>query len=102
LTHSAFIEPVGACATLIWERFKKAGLQHSISNLSANLLYTAIFANTLSFKSHVATDRDKIASKELLKHIDLPGDWKPTYYAEVAEKFNENLSEHICKRIQKL
>ncbi len=97
LPNSAFIEHVGACATLIWERFKKDGLQNSISTINANLLYTAIFANTLNFKSHVTTNRDKIASEELLQHIDLPKDWKETYYKEVAEEFNKNLSEHIHK-----
>lgn len=97
LPNSAFIEHVGACATLIWERFKKDRLQNSISTINANLLYTAIFANTLNFKSHVTTDRDKIASEELLKHIDLPNNWIATYYAEVAEEFNKGLSEHIHK-----
>ncbi len=97
LPQSYFIDHVGACATLIWERFKKDGLQNSISTINANLLYTAIFANTLNFKSHVTTDRDEIASEELLKHTDLPNDWKATYYVEVAEEFNKNLSEHIRK-----
>ncbi len=97
LPNSAFIEHVGACATLIWERFKKEGVQNSISTINANLLYTAIFANTLNFKSLVTTDRDLIACEELLKHIDLPIDWKATYYAEVAEEFNKNLSVHIHK-----
>lgn len=97
LPHSAFIEHVGACATLIWERFKKEGLQNSISPTNANLLYTAIFSNTLNFTSHVTTDRDIIASEELLKHINLPNDWKSTYYAEIADEFNKNLSEPIYK-----
>ncbi|HEV8051029.1 MAG TPA: hypothetical protein VGP47_00930, partial [Parachlamydiaceae bacterium] len=97
LSNSSFIEYVGACATLIWEKFKENGLQNSISTLNANLLYTAIFSNTLNFKSHVTTDRDKIASEELLQHIDLPHDWKATYYVEIAEEFNKNISEHIRK-----
>lgn len=97
LPNSTFIEYIGACATLIWERFKKEGLQDSISTVNANLLYTAIFANTLNFKSLVTTDRDKIASKELLKQINLPSDWKSIYYTEVAEGFNKSLSEHIHK-----
>ena len=97
LPNSTYIEYVGACATLIWERFKQNNLQESISALNANLLYTAIFANTLNFKSHVTTKRDKIASEELLKHIDLPNDWKPIYYTEIAEEFNKNLIEHIQK-----
>lgn len=97
LPNSAFIEHVGACATLIWEKFKYEGLQNSISTINANLLYTAIFANTLNFKSRVTTERDKIASEELLRHIDLPDNWKDTYYAEVAEGVNNHLSEHIQK-----
>lgn len=97
LPTSAFIEYVGACATLIWERFKQEGLQDSISTINANLLYTAIFSNTLNFKSQVTTDRDKIASEELLKYVNLPNDWISIYYAEVAEEFNKNLSDHVCK-----
>lgn len=97
LPTSTFIEYVGACATLIWERFKQEGLQDSISTLNANLLYTAIFSNTLNFKSDVTTDRDKIAAHELLRYTNLPNDWKSTYYNEIAEEFNKNLSEHICK-----
>lgn len=97
LPNATFIEYVGACATLIWERFKREGLQNSISPTNANLLYTAIFSNTLNFRSHVTTDRDKIASEELLNHINLPSNWKSTYYTEVAEEFNKNLFEHICK-----
>lgn len=97
LPDSACIEHVGACATLIWERFKKEGVQNSISTINANLLYTAIFANTLNFKSHVTTDRDLFACEELSNYIDLPKDWKTTYYSEVADEFNKNLSEHIRK-----
>lgn len=97
LPNATFIEPVGACATLIWERFKSEGLQDSISTNNANLLYTAIFSNNLNFRSVLTTHRDKIASEELLKRISLPNDWKSIYYAEVAEEFNKNLSEHIGK-----
>lgn len=97
LPNSAIIEYVGACATLIWERFQQEGFANSIFTRNANLLYTAIFSNTLNFKSHVTTERDKIASEELLKYIDLPENWKDIYYAEVAEEFNRKLSEHIHK-----
>lgn len=80
LPHSTHIEKVGACATLIWEKFKESGFHPSISNTNANLLYTAIFANTLNFKSHVTVERDLIASEELLPFTTLPSDWKTTYY----------------------
>ena len=68
LPHSTYIERVGACATLIWEKFKENAFHSSISTLNANLLYTAIFANTLNFKSQVTSDRDLLASEELLKN----------------------------------
>lgn len=97
LPHSTYIERVGACATLIWEKFKEYTFHRSISTLNANLLYTAIFANTLNFKSQVTSDRDLRASEELLKLITLPLDWKSLYYAEVAEGFNKNLAELIQK-----
>lgn len=53
----AQIEPVGACATLIAERFKL----HNIipSETSATALYSAIVSNTINFKANVTTDRDK-------------------------------------------
>lgn len=92
---NAHIEKVGACATLIWEKFKEAGLESSISSTGANLLYTAIFANTLNFKSDVTTERDRLASKELLKYTTLPEDWINSYYSEVAKGFDDNLSDHI-------
>jgi inorganic pyrophosphatase/exopolyphosphatase len=97
LPHSTYIERVGACATLIWEKCKENALHSSISTLNANLLYTAIFANTLNFKSQVTSDRDLLAAEELLKLISLPLDWKSLYYAEVAEGFNKNLAELIQK-----
>jgi nanoRNase/pAp phosphatase (c-di-AMP/oligoRNAs hydrolase) len=95
LPNSAFIEKVGACATLIWEQFKKHGHQNEISAGNANLLYTAIFANTLNFKAHVTTDRDRAAAQELLAYTTLPADWKERYYQEVEVGFKNDLALQI-------
>src|SRR3989339_1111560 len=46
------IDLVGACATLIWEEYKKAGLAKNIDTVSANLLSTAIVSNTLNMQAH--------------------------------------------------
>jgi len=97
LPNDTHIERVGACATLIWEKFKENNCEHLISEVSANLLYTAIFSNTLNFKSLVTVDRDRIASEEILKYASLPQDWKSIYYSEVAEGFNKDLSTLIQK-----
>src|SRR3989344_5793327 len=65
------IEMIGACATLIWEEYKKAGLDKDISKVSANLLYTAIASNTLNFNADITNVRDRHAFIELEKYIDL-------------------------------
>ena len=75
------IEFVGACATLIWELFTAEN--KSPSTLTANLLYTAIFANTLNFNASISSKRDEAACNELQKYIDLPNDWIHKYYSEV-------------------
>jgi inorganic pyrophosphatase/exopolyphosphatase len=97
LPHSSYIEPVGACATLIWEKFKENNICGLISTTNANLLYTAIFANTLNFKAKVTTQRDHQAAQELTSSIDLPKDWVSHYYQEVSQGFNTNLAEQIKK-----
>ena len=84
------IDEVGACATLIWEEFKRHNLESRISKVSANLLYTAIFSNTLNFNASVTTIRDKSAFQELKKYISLPSDWVDIYYKESEEQTKDN------------
>jgi inorganic pyrophosphatase/exopolyphosphatase len=97
LQEKAYIEPIGACATLIWEQFKKYDLCQKISPVNANLLYTAIFANTLNFRSYVAHERDRQAAQELLSYTTLPTDWKACYYEAVGRGFEKDLISHLLK-----
>ena len=85
------IELVGACATLIFELF--GNRKPSIT--TANLLYTAIFANTLNFKASVTTERDKKAFEELKPFIDLPANWIEQYYSEIESDIFKNFEEAI-------
>lgn len=89
------IELVGACATLVWERIKSEKLESKISQISLNLLYTAIFANTLNFKSSVTTERDRRAFLELKTHIDLENDWISSYYQEIESSILANPEEAV-------
>ncbi|OGM28044.1 hypothetical protein A2962_05505 [Candidatus Woesebacteria bacterium RIFCSPLOWO2_01_FULL_39_61] len=59
LGDGAKTEMVGACATLIWEEYVKRKKSNEISEMSGNLLSTAIISNTLNFNAMVTTDRDK-------------------------------------------
>lgn len=69
------IELVGACATLIFEKLKKA--KYPLNKKICNLLYTAIHSNTLNLKSSNTTSRDLKAieslknSKKIIKGIEM-------------------------------
>lgn len=85
LGNRAKIEPVGSCATLIWEEYRKRDFGAGVSPLSANLLFTAIISNTLNFNSSVVTGRDKKALRQLKRKTDLPLNWIEMYFTEVEE-----------------
>ena len=87
------IEIVGACATLIWEEFEKRN--KPISKLSAALLYTAIFSNTLNLSSSNTTPRDKDAINKLSPHANLPDNWIELYYKETEEQILKNIDQSI-------
>lgn len=59
------IELVGACATLIFERM--ASEKFEIDDITANLLYLAIYSNTLNLRSTNTTVRDLKAIASLRK-----------------------------------
>ena len=92
------IEFIGACATMIYELFG----DRKPSPTVANLLYTAIFANTLNFKANVTTDRDRAAFKKLEKFISLPKDWIKQYYSEVEKDMLFNPLDAIKNDTQNL
>lgn len=83
LGEKSVIAEVGACATLIWEEFKKRNPNKKISPLSANLLYTAIASNTLNFHLPLTNERDRRAFQELKPFIDLPNGWIAKYYQDI-------------------
>ncbi len=91
----AKIEPIGACATLIWEEFKTYNFHKKISSLAANLLYTAIISNSLNFNAQVTSLRDKTAAKEILNYVTLPENWAKEYYREVENHIFQNLPNCI-------
>jgi len=65
------LEFVGAAATLVAERFQKAGIEPS--EQSKVLLYSAIVSNTINFKNMVTTDRDRKVAEWL--NPQLPGNF---------------------------
>lgn len=90
LGNRSQIEAVGACATLIWEAYKMQGYADLIPIISAQLLYAAIVANTLNFKSNVTTIRDIRAAQELHPRTNFSKDWVTGYYNEVERSILSN------------
>lgn len=95
LPNGTQIENVGACATLIWEDIVNLNLQNQISTLSCNLLYTALFANTLNFQAAITDARDRAAASILQSRIDLPNDWKASYYRAIELQISSNLIKSL-------
>ena len=89
------IEKVGACATLIWEKIRSEKLESKISQVGLDLLYIAIFANTLNFESSVTTERDKKAFQELKDLVSLDEKWIAKYYQEIESSMLDNPKEAI-------
>ncbi len=95
LKKNSHIEMVGACATLVWEEFKKRKLSKKISVVSANLLYTAIISNTLNFQASITTSRDHNSFKEISKHRKLPQNWVEIYFKDQDEETDKNIESAI-------
>lgn len=97
LKDKACIEFVGACATLIWEQFKKYNAELKITPINANLLYTAIIANTLHFKAHITHARDINAAQEILPLTSLDSAWITHYYSEVQKTILHDPLESLAR-----
>jgi len=89
------IEPVGACATLIWEEYKKRGFEKEISQVSARLIVTAIVSNTLNFKATVTDKRDLRAYDKLIGIAKLPYNWTEKYFEEQEASVFKNPQKEI-------
>jgi inorganic pyrophosphatase/manganese-dependent inorganic pyrophosphatase len=89
------IEPIGACATLIWEEYEKRGKAGEISVLSARLLAVAILSNTLNFGAIITHERDRRAFDTLWERSDLPDTWILEYFAEQEAAVVGNVAQSI-------
>lgn len=80
--EKARIELIGACATLIWEEYKKRNQEKSISTLSSNLLSVGILSNTLHFGAQITHERDREAFRELQELHPLSAEWIARYFSD--------------------
>lgn len=87
----AVIEFIGAACTLVYEKWKRAGLSDEMSVTSARLLVCGILDNTLNFGAKVTTQRDVEAYEELLKIANLPDDFTAQYFSECQSAILQDL-----------
>jgi inorganic pyrophosphatase/exopolyphosphatase len=95
LREYADIQPIGACCTLIYERWARAGLLGAMSQRTALLLSAGILDNTLNFQAHITTPRDHQAYRDLSLIAKLPEDWAMRYFTDCQHGIEHNLEEAI-------
>lgn len=95
LRERADIEVVGACCTMIYERWARASLLNSMSPRTATLLAAGILDNTLNFQAHITSPRDHQAYRDLQIIAKLPNDWPATYFMDCQHGIERNLEEAI-------
>ena len=91
--QAAQIEPIGAASTLVFERWKEAGMLSRMDASTATLLAAAILDNTLNFQAKITNQRDHAAFEKLSEIASLEAGWAKEYFTEC--------QEHILKNIQK-
>jgi manganese-dependent inorganic pyrophosphatase len=69
LPVTAIFDPVGSTATLVIERFRQAGIEPT--RQAATMLLGAIVSDTVLLTSPTTTERDRIATRELERLLEL-------------------------------
>lgn len=99
LGEKSIIEPVGAVATIIFEKYEQANLLNKMSKEIAKLLMAAILDNTLNFTAKITTERDHIAYQKL-EAISEEYNFKSYYFNECQEFIENNLINSIVNDLK--
>jgi inorganic pyrophosphatase len=101
LGSAADIRPIGAAATLVFQRWQAAGLLPRISAQSAALLATAILDNTLNFTGQMTTDADIEAYEVLAQRANLPANWPEQYFLECQATIEADLQTALAADLKR-
>lgn len=94
----AIIEPIGAVATLIFERWSECRDYKKMPPSIAKLLLGAILDNTLNFNAEITTDRDRKAATKLAEVAKIPlTDFTAWYFSVVSDTITANLKDALLK-----
>lgn len=89
------IEKIGAVATVVFERYREAGMLERLRPGLAKLLMAAILDNTLNFKAKITTERDKEAYTELMKIAGEDEGFAERYFLECQAEAERDLATVI-------
>lgn len=89
------IEFIGAAATLIYRKWKEAGLQEQMKRSTALLLIAAILDNTLNLTSSNTTPEDMESFNELCRKENIDEDWCAAYFSEVQKSVEADLKNAL-------
>lgn len=89
------IEKIGAVSTVVFERYRDAGMLDELRPELARLLMAAILDNTLNFKAKITTERDGVAYAELMKNAGEDEDFAERYFLECQGEVEGDLASAI-------
>lgn len=92
--NKVLIEPIGAVATIIVEKYQENNLLSKMSKDIAKLLMAAILDNTLNFTANITKTRDKEAYYQLTELTGI-SNFSEIYFKEVQKVIESNLSNSI-------
>lgn len=87
------IDLIGACATLIFERFLKENKVPTKN--TAALLYAGIISNTINLKNKITSDRDIKAVKYLKELAEIPDDFVEKMFSAKSDTGGLKLKEML-------
>lgn len=102
LGEMAHIEPIGACATLIYEQLQKDGLLGKLSVKILELMFITIKIHTLNLSIQITNQRDEMAVDELRERVNLPEDWMAQYYEELERNVMKDPADAIHDDIKQV
>lgn len=89
------IEKIGAVATMVFERYRGAGMLSELRPELAKLLMAAILDNTLNFKAKITTERDREAYGELMRIAGENEGFAERYFLECQTEVERDLATAI-------
>lgn len=101
LGTAADIRPIGAAATMVFQRWQAAGLLPRISAQSAALLATAILDNTLNFSGQMTAKQDIEAYAVLAQGANLAANWPEQYFLECQGAIEADLQAALAADLKR-